>query len=351
MKSRVAIHIAHGQPLVVEEVDFPAPGPDQVLVRQFASGVCHSQLHQIHNPDLPVPAVLGHESTGVVEAAGANVRHVKEGDRVFVTWVPRSPPKGFRPEPATVPFRGGEARAPTVFTWGEHTLVHEQFVVPMESDIPTDVTAVIGCAVLTGVGAAQNTANVQAGDSVAVFGAGGVGLCIIAGAAARRARPIIAVDLDDEKLNFAKHFGATHTINAREVDPVEKVVELTDGGADFAFDAIGVRQTMEQILPAVRAGQLGYDSGGTAVLVGVPQGPATLTMRLLLGERKYIGSIGGSSRPDRDFPHYVRMFKEGELDLNRLVTRRYPLDQINEAIGALERGEVLGRSILVFDAQ
>ena len=348
MKSRVAVQVEHGQPLQIEELEFPDPGPDQVLVRQFASGVCHSQLHQIHNPAQPRPALLGHESTGVVQAAGRDVRHVKEGDRVFVTWVPRSPEKGFRAPPAALPFRDGEALSNNVYTWGEHTLVHEQYVVSMEKDIPTDVTAIIGCAVLTGVGAAQNTADVQAGESVAVFGAGGVGLCIIAGAAARRASPIIAVDLSDEKLAFARRFGATHTINARSVDPVAQIVEMTDGGVDYAFDAIGVRQTMEQILPAVRAGQLGYDSGGTAVLVGVPQEPATLNMRLLLGERKYVGSIGGSSRPDRDFPRYVRMYKEGELDLDALVTRRYGLDQINEAVAALERGEIAGRSILTF---
>lgn len=348
MKSRVAVHVGHGQPLVVEEVAFPSPGPDQVLVKQFASGVCHSQLHQLHNPNQPVPWLLGHESTGVVQAAGANVGHVSEGDHVMVTWVPRSARKDFRAVPSVLPFRDGEARSGNVFTWAEHTLVHEQYVVPLEKDVATDVTAIIGCAVLTGVGAAENTANVQAGESVAVFGVGDVGLCVIAGAAARRANPIIAVDLSDEKLEFAKRFGATHGINARNVDPVQQIVEMTGGGVDYAFDAIGARQTMEQVLPAVRGGQLGYSSGGTAVLVGVPQEPATLNMRLLLGERKDIGSIGGSSRPDRDFPHYVRMYKEGELDLDALVTRRYALDQINEAIAALERGEIAGRSILVF---
>ena len=349
MKSRVAVHVEHGQPLVIEELEFPTPGPDQVLVKQFASGICHSQLHQLHNPNHPRPAIIGHESTGVVVAKGANVTHVKEGDRVFVTWVPRSPEKGFRADPAVLPFRDQVARSQNVFTWAEHTLAHHQYVVPMESDIPTDVTAIIGCAVLTGVGAAQNTANVQAGESVAVFGAGGVGLCIIAGAAARRAHPIIAVDLSDEKLEFAKKFGATHGVNARDGDPVQAIVELTGGGADYAFDAIGHQVTMQQILAAARPAQLGYDSGGTAVLVGVPQEDVTLNARMLLvGEKKYIGSIGGSSRPDRDFPQYVRMFKEGELDLNALVRRRYRLDQINEAVGALERGEIAGRAILEF---
>jgi Zn-dependent alcohol dehydrogenase len=169
----------------------------------------------------------------VVEAAGKEVTHVREGDRVMVTWVPRSPEKGFRPSATVLDFRGQEARSTNVFTWGEHTLVHHQYVVPLDADMPTDVTAIIGCAVLTGVGAAQNTANVQAGQSVAVYGAGGVGLCVIAGAAARRANPIIAIDLTDEKLEFARRFGATHTVNARRQSGTGRD-RLTGGGADFA---------------------------------------------------------------------------------------------------------------------
>lgn len=349
MKSHVALQVRHGEPLVIDEIELPAPGPDQVLVRHLATGICHSQLHQMHNPSTPRPALLGHEATGIIEAKGANVTHVKEGDRVVVTWVPRAPQPGVRPPPCVLPYRDGEARAQSVYTWGEHCLVHEQYVLPLDADLPDDVSAPIGCAVLTGVGAAQNTANVQAGQSVAVFGAGGVGLCVIAGAAARRAHPIIAVDLSEEKLEFAKKFGATHGINARVVDPVQQIVEMTGGGVDYAFDAIGHASTIQQILAVARPGQLGYSTGGTAVLVGVPQQNVELDLRMLLtSEKKFIGSIGGSTRPQRDFPHYYRMYREGELDLKALVTRRYPFAQINDAVSALERGEVLGRCIVVF---
>jgi len=176
-----------------------------------------------------------------------------------------------------------------------------------------------------------------------------VGLCIIQACANVSAYPVIAVDLTEEKLDFAKKFGATIGVNASQGDPVEKIRELTGGGVDFAFDAIGVAKTMEQILLAARPGVIGLRDGGTAVLVGVPHGAApSIEMRLLFGGKVYRGAPGGSSRPDRDFPTYVRWFKEGKLPLDQLVTRRYTLDEINEACNALERGEVAGRAILAF---
>jgi Zn-dependent alcohol dehydrogenase len=188
---------------------------------------------------------------------------------------------------------------------------------------------------------------VKAKQSVAIFGVGGVGLSAVAAAAVIGAEPIIAVDLADDKLEFARRFGATLGVNAAQGDPVARVRELTGGGVDFAFDCIGVKVTMEQILPAVRAGVFGGPSGGTAVLVGVPMTTAELNMSdMLLGEKTYKASIGGSCRPDRDFPMFLRWFKEGQLDLYALVTQRYTLDQINEATTALANGQIAGRSIL-----
>lgn len=336
-------------PLRIDEVRLPDPGPYQVVVKQFASGVCHSQLHQMHRPRTD-PTILGHESTGVVLAMGSQVRHVKEGDRVMVTWVARDRDsnQGRQPEAVTLDLADGTtARSQNVFTWADHTIADEQYVVAMPNDVPTDVTAIIGCAVMTGAGAVYHTAGVKEKQSVVIFGVGGVGLSAIAGAAVVGADPIIAVDLSDDKLEFAKKFGATIGINARDVDPVAKVRELTNGGADFAFDCIGVKVTMEQIMPAVRSGVVGGHSGGTAVLVGVPMTNAELDMRdMLIGEKIYKGSIGGSCKPDRDFPMFIRWFKEGQLDLNALVTTRYKLDQINEATTALQSGQIAGRSIL-----
>lgn len=334
-------------PLRIDEVRLPDPGPHQVVVKQFASGVCHSQLHQMHRPRT-APVVLGHESTGVVLAKGAAVSHVKEGDRVMVTWVARDRGRLDRPlSTAQIELADGTtAVSQNVFTWADTTIADEQFVVKMPGDVATDVTAIIGCAVMTGAGAVYHTAGVKEKQSVAIFGVGGVGLSAIAAAAVVGADPIIAVDLSDEKLEFAKKFGATIGVNASEGDAVARVKELT-GGVDFAFDCIGVKATMEQILPAVRAGVIGGESGGTAVLVGVPMTTAELNMvDLLIGEKTLKGSIGGSCKPDRDFPMFLRWYKEGQLDLDALVTQRYKLDEINEATGALQGGKIAGRSIL-----
>lgn len=347
-----------GARLLVEELAIPDPGPNQVVVKQFASGVCHSQLHQIHRARTG-PVILGHESTGVVLAKGSNVSHVREGDEVMVTWVPRDGENATRrPDPVVLETPAGSTLPAGCFTWADTTIADEQCIVKMPPNQKKDVTAIIGCAVMTGAGAVYHTAAVKKGQSVAVFGVGGVGLSAIAAAKVVEADPIIAVDLDDEKLAFARKFGATHGVNASQVDPIEAVKKLTEkagpggavvSGADFAFDCIGVRKTMEQILPAVRNGVLGGATGGTAVLVGVPTTPVELDARdLLINEKKYIGSIGGSCRPDRDFPMFLRWYAEGDLDLDALVTTRYPIEQINEAVEALEKGRISGRAILTF---
>lgn len=358
MKTRAAIHVEIGKPMVIDEIDLPDPGPTQVLVKQFASGVCHSQLHELHNPTPRWPMILGHESTGLVIGKGRDVPNVVEGDRVMLTWVPRAPADGLpAPHPAELRYHGqpisyGAPALTGVFTWAETVLVDHQFVVKIpatDGDAPSDVTAIIGCAVMTGCGAVLNSARVRANESVAVFGAGGVGLCILQAAANVGAYPVIAVDLTDEKIEFAKRFGATIGVNGAREDAVERIRELTNGGADFAFDAIGVASTMEQILVAARPGLTGVRDGGTAVLVGVPHGdPPVIPIRYLFGGKIYRGAPGGSSRPDRDFLIYLRWLREGRLPLTEMVTRRFRLEEINEACSALERGEIAGRAILEF---
>ncbi len=360
--ARVVVLPGEPGPLRVQEVDLPDPGAHHVVVKQFASGICHSQLHQMHAPR-SAPGLLGHESTGVVLAAGREVRHVREGDKVMLTWVPRDAENADRPaEPVSLDLGGGtKVEARNVFTWADHSIADEQYVVKVPASTENDVTAIVGCAVMTGAGAVYHTAGVQRGESVAIFGVGGVGLCAVVAARVVGADPIIAVDLDPSKLEFARSFGATHGINASKVDPVEAIRELTVrkgaysiarepvSGVDYAFDCIGVRQTMEQILPAARGGSFGVGPGGTAVLVGVPTTGLELDPReLLMHEKRYIGSIGGSCRPDRDFPMFLRWQHEGLLDLDALVTERYPIEQINEATAALEAGQIRGRAILEF---
>jgi len=359
MKTPAAIFVEAGKPLVVDDIDLPEPGLTQVAVRHFATGVCHSQLHELHRPNPNLPSVLGHESTGVVTGVGRDVSHVKEGDHVMVTWVQRNATRATpRPTPANVSYKGQQVHfgAPAftgTFTWSRDTVADQQMVVPLDKDVATDVTSIIGCAVMTGAGAALNAAQVRPGNSVVIIGAGGVGLSVVQACANLSAYPIIVVDLSDEKLEFAKKFGATIGINARSEDPVARVRELMGGeltsGVDFAFDAIGIGQTMEQILQMARARQPGERDGGVAVLVGVPHGQTpTLPMHMLFGGKIYRGAPGGCSTPDRDFPLLVRWFKEGKMPLEDMVTRRYRLEQINEACDALARGEIAGRAIVVF---
>lgn len=358
-EARVVVAPESG-PMFVADVALPDPGPRQVVVRQYASGICHSQLHQLHGPRRR-PQLLGHESTGIVVAAGPDVSHVAVGDTVLVTWVPRNRDEAKQWHGGLALDVGGGVTAVTgdVFTWADHTLVDQSLVVKAPSTIAKDVTAIIGCAVMTGAGAVLHTAGVQAGDSVAVFGVGGVGLSAVVAAASVGADPIIAVDLDPGKLDFARRFGATHGVDASGGDAVEQIRAITAdasriafrgapmAGVDYAFDCIGVKVTMEQIVAAARPGVLGGERGGTAVLVGVPQTTVELpAVEMLIGEKRFIGSIGGSCSPDEDFPTFLKWHAEGRLDLDHLVTERFALDEINEACDALAAGKIAGRAIL-----
>ncbi len=354
MQSRTVIFAEMGKPLLVEQVDYDDEvAPGHALVRNFASGVCHSQLHALHGHTNPTfPTVLGHESTGEVVAVGDGVDHIVPGDKVLVGWLPRNPQPGTGRTVSTAPVRwkgedlNGHAG---IYTWSEHTVCNAEFVLKVPDDTPNEVTSIIGCAVMTGSGAVTNSLNVQKGESCAVYGVGGVGLCAIAAAAVRDADPIIAVDLSDEKLEFAKHFGANVLINAREVDPVEEIIRITDGGADYAIDAIGAPETTGQIIDSVRPSQWDGRRGGVAAIIGSGIGRQEIPTRSMLqGERTLIGTLGGSCVPEKDFPEFLRWYNEGQLDLDALVTERHPIEGINEAVGRLERGEVFGRSILTF---
>ena len=361
-RSRAAIFVEPKKPLIVDEVEFPDPGAGQVLVKLFASGVCHSQLHTMGRPPRAgrrLPALLGHESTGVVVAKGRDVGHVREGDHVITTWVDRDNATTSLPlvdhtlndrEQYAALWHGREV-SHSAATWAEYALASERVVLPMPPDIATDVTSIIGCAVMTGAGAILNTLRVRSGQSVTVFGAGGIGLCAIAAAAVVDAYPIVAVDVSEDKLAFARRFGATHGVNSKSADPVQSIKDLTGGGADFAIDAVGAPQTQEQILRAVRAGYSGMNRGGTALLVGItpPNAKAVLDTGLFVGNRSFTRTSGGDCKPDRDFPIFIRWFREGKLKLDELITNRYKLEQINSAVDDLEHGRILGRGILTFD--
>jgi Zn-dependent alcohol dehydrogenase len=351
MKSKAAIQVEPEGRLVIEEIDIPDPGPNQVAVRNLASGVCYSQVHQLRNPGLPRPIGLGHEGSGVVTQVGKGVTHVREGDHVISTWVSRSPIRGLPvSQPTGATFQGQAVIADgDVYTWSEHMVTFAEKVVPMSPSEPIDITCLIGCAVLTGAGAVLHTANVRAGQSVAVFGAGGVGLSAIGAAAIVGADPVIAVDLDDRKLQFAREFGATHGVNAAKADPIDAIWDINRGGVDYALDAVGQPTTALQILEAVKKGGPTADNrGGMAVLLGIPVSDVTVDLNaILLHQRHYAGSLG-ATEPDTDFPLFLEWVREDKFPLQKLVTNRYSLEQVDEARVALEKGHILGRAIIEF---
>ncbi len=363
VEARMVVLPKEPGPLRIEGVDLPDPTGHEGLIKEFASGICHSQLHQIHNPR-PTDVVLGHEATGEVLAVGDEVTNVTPGDRVLLTFQPRDLRTSDRmPVMATAVVGSGQrAKSSNIFTWSTHTIADDQYVIPVSPDTPTDVTAVVGCAVLTGAGAVLRAAQVQPGQSVAIFGVGGVGLNAVAAARMAGADPIIAVDLDPEKLDLAARFGATAVVNAAEVDPVEVIRELTPGpagafgfrgtpigGVDLAFDVVAQPATFDQAFRSTRNGRNAVHAGGTTVVVGVPQKSFELdAVSMLMQEKKVQGTLGGTAIPEEDIPRFLDWYQAGDLDLDALVTSRVALDEINEAVKALDDGKVLGRSIIEF---
>jgi S-(hydroxymethyl)glutathione dehydrogenase/alcohol dehydrogenase len=345
--------------LVIEEFDLPPTGPHHVRVRLVASGVCHSDWHIVKGewPHIPIPTILGHEGAGIVEEVGAEVTGVTVGDHVVLSWKRNCGQcemcqRGYPnlcddvPDERTFPtFRGSDRSMRKLLglgTFSTSTVVPQDVVIPIDKDVPLQQAALIGCGVMTGVGAVLNTARVAAGASVAVFGCGGVGLNCIQGAALAGAQPIIAVDLRANKLAMARLFGATHTVDASEVEPVERIRELTGGpGAHYAFEAIGLTgEPFRQSIECTR-------KRGVTVFVGhAPHStPVDFDARMLMPEKTVIGSMYGTCRPRVDVPRLIGLYQAGKLKLDELVTRTYPLEQVNEAFTALAQGQV-ARSVL-----
>ncbi len=359
---KAAVLFERGQPLQIEELSVDTPGPREVLIRVAATGVCHSDLHMADGSfPAPMPAVLGHETAGVVEAIGDEVRGLKVGDHV-VTCV-----SGFcghcqdcvtghlsicqikeidRPRGATP--RMTNAAGKRVHQVGglsgfaEMMLVHERSCVAIRRDMPLDLASVIGCAVTTGYGAVVHTARIEAGSTVAVIGCGGVGLMIVNAALIAGAARIIAIDRVPEKLALAQTMGATDIIDGSSGDVVEMVRELTGGGVHYSFEAIGLKPTVEQAFRMLR-------QGGTCTVVGVaPIGTSfDIGAMDLLMERKLQGSFMGSNHFPVDMPRLVDLYMQGRLKLDALVSARVPLTSINDALAELKTGK-LARSVVTF---
>src|SRR4051794_20044951 len=362
---RAAVLREVGRPMEIEDVTLADPKPGEALVRIVGTGVCHSDYHVIKGEwASPMPIVLGHEASGVVEMVGPGVTQAQPGDHVILSFAPNCGQcaycVGGRPHlcSACLNIQGGglldgtsrlSRNGETIFMFGkmasfaEYAVVAGASLIPIRRDVSLAKAALVGCAVMTGVGAALNTAQIEAGSTVMVVGCGGVGLNCIQGARLASASRIIAVDVADDKLEFARQFGATDVVNSRRDDPVKAARELTGGlGGDYALEAIGLKVTIEQCYHAIRR-------GGTAVVVGMaPDGvEASFPARAIAGTEKTIkGCFYGSTRPRIDMPRLIDFYLDGRLLLDELVTRTYPLAQINEAFDDLGQGGV-GRGLLL----
>jgi len=356
------LHRVPGE-IEVTEVRVDRPGPHEVLVKTAATGLCHSDLHVLDG-QLPArfPVCLGHESAGVIEAVGDQVTDLAPGDHVItclsvfcghcehcLTGFPNrcENPETRRgsTEPPRLSLEDGTpvAQFTNLGSFAEQQLVHEHALVKIVDDMPLDRAALIGCAVITGVGAVWHTAKVQPGETVAVIGCGGIGLNCVQGARIAGAVRIIAIDRVPAKLALAEHFGATDVINAAEVDPAAAVRELTGGGVHHAFEAIGLKITAEQAFAILR-------SGGTATIIGLlpPSEKVELPAFALFGERRIQGSRMGSNRFRVDMPRLVDLYLQGRLKLDELVAERIPMDRVNEGFATMKGGQS-ARSVIVFD--
>ncbi len=344
MKARAAILVEQRRPLVVEDIDVPSPKLGQVLVRVLASGICGSQVGEINGvkgPDRFLPHLLGHEGCGEVLEVGEGVRTVKSGDRVVLHWR-----KGAGLESVTPVYGSsiGPVNAGWVTTFNDHAIVSENRVTPIPSDFDPEAAALFGCAITTAFGVITNNARLAIGESLAVFGAGGIGLSIIQAAALAGAHPVIAIDMFDNRLELARSLGATHTINTRTADVATEIERIVGAaGVDVAIDNTG---NVDVIALASRL----TNARGRTVLVGVPPKGATASISTLPlhFEKRLVGSHGGECRPDVDIPRYVRLVRDGRLSLAGVVGRRYGLEQINDAIADMTSGRLAGRAIIQF---
>lgn len=348
--------------LEIDEVQIDKPGRREVLVRTVAAGLCHSDLHFMEGKySHTTPTIPGHEVAGVVEAVGEDVVELKPGDHVIgclsifcgrceyclsgrpVLCTRQGLERTEEERPRLS--RNGEPihQFLRLSAFAEYLLVHENTLVKIREDMPLDRAALIGCAVTTGIGAVFNTAKVEPGSTVAVIGCGGVGLNSVQGAAIAGAGRVIAIDMLPWKLELAREFGATDLVNAAEGDAVEQVRELTNGGVEYSFEAIGLKVAAEQAFGMLR-------KGGTATVIGmIPEGQKIeIPGSDLLDEKRIQGSNMGSNRFRVDMPRYVDLYMQGKLKLDELVSARIGLDQINEGFEAMRRGDV-ARSVIMFE--
>jgi len=361
---KAAICYEFKAPLVIEDINIDPPQAEEIKVELTACAICHSDIHSLEGEwGGTLPAVYGHEAAGVVTDVGPGVNTVQPGDEVVVTLL-RSCGRCYfctqgHPHMCEATFaldhetrlhtKTGQPVRQGLYTgaFAESVIVHESQVVKIQQAMPLDSASLLACGVITGLGAVTNTAQVPTGSSVVVIGVGGVGLNSVQGAALSGAHPIIALDLVDSKLDIAKTFGATHTINPRTKDVPAIIRALTQGrGADYVFVTVGSVKALEDGLALIRP-------AGTLVMVGMPSVGDKLQLEavdLAGNSQRLLGSKMGSTRLQIDIPKLIDLYQAGRLKLNELITARYPLEKINEAIAAVKQGQAL-RNVIVFDSQ
>jgi len=335
MRTKAAILVKTTEPLVIDEITLPPLKPGQVLVEIAYSGVCHTQILEARGKrghDAFLPHCLGHEGSGTVLAVGEKVDKVKAGDHVILSWIKGS---GANVAGSVFDWKGLAVNAGAITTFSRHSIISENRLTVIPKDFPLKEAALLGCAIPTGLGAVFNTAQPKPGESLAVFGCGGIGLCAIRGAAISGCAPIIAVDINPQKLESAKKMGATHVICALDEDPIAAIAKI--GPLDYAIEASGSPIAMNQALKSVR------QQGGTSVIVGNAHHGSTLQIdpqQLNLGKR-ILGTWGGDNIPDIHFPRYCNLIRYGNLQIEPLISHTYSLDEINDAITDLELGKTI----------
>ncbi len=347
MKTTAAVLTKINTPLQIEELTLPPLKDGQALIEIAYSGICHSQLNEIHGlkgDDKFIPHTLGHEGSGIVLETGPGVTKVRPQDHVVLTWIKGSGHDV--PSAQYVKKDGSVVNSGAISTFLTHAIISENRLIPITKAMPLKEATLLGCAIPTGAGIVNNTAKINPGQTIAVFGCGGIGLsAILMAESINKNTPsatIIAIDIMDAKLNLAQTLGATHTINAHKTDPLESVLDITSGqGVDYAIEAAGLQETMEKAFCCAR------DNGGLCVLAGnLPQGS---TIQIdpfnLIKGKQIVGTWGGETDPDLDIPLYESSILSGKINLKPLITRSYPLTQINEAITEMEAGQI-GRSLI-----
>ena len=343
MKGLAAVLVELGEPLVLEEIDIPKLTYGQVLVKVLCSGICGSQIGEINGikgTDKYLPHLLGHEGTGIVLECGEGVHSVKKDDKVVLHWR-----KGDGNESSSPTYHSknlGTVNAGWVTTFNQYAVVSENRVTTIPEDFDPKIAALMGCAVTTGLGVINNNAKLKIGESIVIWGSGGVGLSIVQGAAMVAAYPIIAIDLYDHKLKIAKEMGATHTINANKTNPIDEILNIVGvNGADVVVDNTGDVEIIHKAYGVT-------STRGKTILVGVPRiGEEVKLYTLPLHfEKQITGSHGGEAEPAIDIPNYIKLYENGRLKLDKLITHHYNLYEINSALDDMVNGIAPGRCII-----